>query len=94
LIASADGASTNALEKAGKFFGESFDAVLGLSLKSNMRSSSSGLIESNLIDLLIDARKEARTNKLWALSDNIRDKLKALGVVIEDTKDGTTWKKV
>jgi cysteinyl-tRNA synthetase len=93
LIASADGASINALEKADKFFGGSIDTILGLTLKTNVRSSSSGLLEPNLVEMLIDARKEARTNKLWALSDNIRDKLKALGIILEDTKDGTTWKK-
>lgn len=94
LIASASTASINALEKADKFFVESFESILGLALKTNVRFSSGGLLEPNLVELLIDARKEARTNKLWALSDNIRDKLKALGVIIEDTKDGTTWKKV
>ena len=94
LIASADGASINALEKADKFFGESFGVILGLTLKTDVRSSSSGLLEPNLIEMLIDARKEARMNKLWALSDSIRDKLKALGIILEDAKDGTTWKKV
>jgi cysteinyl-tRNA synthetase len=93
LIASADGASINALEKADNFFGESFDTILGLTLKTNVRSSSSGVLEPNLVEMLIGARKVARTNKLWALSDNIRDKLKALGIILEDTKDGTTWKK-
>jgi cysteinyl-tRNA synthetase len=93
LIASADGASIHALEKADKFFGESFDTILGLTPKTNVRSSSSDLLEPNLVEMLIDARKEARTNKLWALSDSIRDKLKALGIILEDTKDGTTWKK-
>ncbi len=92
LIASADGSSISALENVDKFFGESFGTILGLTLRTNVRSSTRGLLEPNLVEMLIDARKEARTNKLWALSDNIRDKLKALGIILEDTKDGTTWK--
>jgi len=44
-----------------------------------------------IIDLLIDIRKELRANKLWALSDVIRDRLAALGVILEDSKDGTSW---
>jgi len=44
------------------------------------------------INLLIEVRNEVRKQKLWALSDQIRDKLKELGVTIEDSKDGTTWR--
>jgi cysteinyl-tRNA synthetase len=43
------------------------------------------------IDLLVEIRKELRKEKLWALSDKVRDDLKVLGVVLEDTKDGTAW---
>jgi cysteinyl-tRNA synthetase len=41
---------------------------------------------------LITERTEARKQKQWARSDEIRDQLKAMGVTIEDSKDGTTWK--
>jgi len=44
------------------------------------------------INLLIEVRAEVRKQKLWALSDQIRDKLKELGVTIEDSKDGTKWR--
>jgi cysteinyl-tRNA synthetase len=44
------------------------------------------------IDLLIEIRKVMRQEKLWALSDKVRDDLKSLGVMLEDTKDGTTWR--
>jgi len=44
------------------------------------------------INLLIEVRNEVRKQKLLALSDQIRDKLKELGVTIEDSKDGTTWR--
>jgi cysteinyl-tRNA synthetase len=44
------------------------------------------------IDLLVEVRSEARKQKLWAFSDLIRDRLKELGVTIEDSKDGTSWR--
>jgi cysteinyl-tRNA synthetase len=44
------------------------------------------------INRLIEVRAEVRKQKLWTLSDQIRDKLKELNVTIEDSKDGTTWR--
>jgi cysteinyl-tRNA synthetase len=43
------------------------------------------------IDLLLELRTELRGQKLWGLSDQIRDRLAELGVTIEDSKEGTTW---
>ncbi|MBM3151211.1 MAG: cysteine--tRNA ligase [Chloroflexi bacterium] len=43
------------------------------------------------ISLLVEVRTEARKQKNWAMSDLIRNRLKDLGVTIEDGKDGTTW---
>ncbi len=48
--------------------------------------------EAGLIRLLVELRAEARRRKDFAASDAIRDRLKALGVSLEDGKDGTTWK--
>ena len=44
------------------------------------------------IDLLLELRTTLRKDKLWAYSDLIRDRLKELGVTLEDSKDGTTWR--
>jgi cysteinyl-tRNA synthetase len=44
------------------------------------------------IDLLVEIRGELRKQKLWALSDLVRDRLKELGVTIEDSKEGTGWR--
>lgn len=46
------------------------------------------------IEKLIEARQKARKEKNWALSDKIRDDLKAKGIVLEDTPQGVKWKKV
>jgi cysteinyl-tRNA synthetase len=51
-----------------------------------------GLVEK-LIELIITVRGEARKKKDWATSDRLRDGLKELGIIIEDTPQGTRWKK-
>ncbi len=45
-----------------------------------------------LVDLILTIRTDLRNHKLWALSDQIRDKLTELGIVIEDSSEGTTWR--
>jgi cysteinyl-tRNA synthetase len=44
------------------------------------------------IELLIDLRRELRFQKLWPLADKLRSDLAELGVLLEDSKDGTTWR--
>jgi len=43
------------------------------------------------IEYLIEKRTAARLAKNFAESDRIRDELVAMGVVLKDSKDGTTW---
>lgn len=43
---------------------------------------------------LIQEREEARSKKDWARADEIRDELKAQGIILEDSGSGTVWKKV
>ena len=43
------------------------------------------------IEVRIAARNEARKAKNFKESDRIRDELAAMGVVLKDSKDGTTW---
>jgi cysteinyl-tRNA synthetase len=86
--ARADGATTAELEPAQATFKE-LTGVLGLQLAEKSASSDQA---AALVDLLIDLRKELRTQKLWQLSDKIRDRLAELGVVLEDSKEGTTWR--
>jgi cysteinyl-tRNA synthetase len=45
------------------------------------------------IESLIARRNEARRNRDFALSDKLRQELLALGVLIEDTKEGTRWRR-
>lgn len=49
--------------------------------------------EVELIEALIKQRNDARASKDWALADDARDKLAAMKVVLEDSANGTTWRK-
>jgi cysteinyl-tRNA synthetase len=62
--------------------------VLGL-LDQAQESSSYKLPE--LVELLIELRNNARANKDFATSDQIRDQLAALGIVLKDGKEGTSF---
>lgn len=44
-----------------------------------------------LIELMLSYRTQARAEKNWAKSDQIRDDLKALGIEIKDGATGSTW---
>ena len=46
---------------------------------------------NGVVELLIKLRKEARENKDWTLSDQIRDELIELGIQLKDGKEGTTF---
>lgn len=62
--------------------------VLGL-MNENSQDNSEKI--NGVVELLIKLRKEARENKDWALSDQIRDELIELGIQLKDGKEGTTF---
>jgi cysteinyl-tRNA synthetase len=62
--------------------------VMGLT--NETKQDSSDKIDG-VVALLIKLRKEARDNKDWALSDQIRDELLALGIQLKDGREGTTF---
>jgi|SRR5271157_61810 len=86
-IARDDGAADDQLQPAQATLRE-LTSVFGLQLQEKKGSGDA----DKFIGLLVEVRSEVRKQKLWALSDQIRDKLKALGVAIEDNKDGTSWR--
>jgi cysteinyl-tRNA synthetase len=55
------------------------------------RPESKRQIDSGKVESLIAARNDARKSKNFKESDRIRDELAAMGVVIKDSKDGTSW---
>jgi len=83
-----DAGATDAELKPGRDTLAELTGVLGLRLVEKKSASGDA---GKFISLLIEVRAEARKQKNWALSDLIRDRLKELGVIIEDGKDGTSW---
>ncbi|RRJ89434.1 cysteine--tRNA ligase [Paenimyroides tangerinum] len=64
--------------------------VLGLVDETQESGKTTNKLEE-VVDLLIDMRNEARANKNFALSDEIRDKLLAIGIQLKDGKEGTSF---
>jgi len=62
--------------------------VLGL---TNKKEAGNNNKLGSVIEMLIEMRMEARANKNWALSDEIRDKLAILDIQLKDGKDGTSF---
>jgi cysteinyl-tRNA synthetase len=72
-------------------------AILGLAriLGLNVLPGAGNAASENsapFIDLLVELRQELREKREWELSDRIRDRLAGLGVVVEDSPTGSTWR--
>lgn len=65
--------------------------LLGVRNESQSNESNSELL-GQTIELLLELRKTAKTNKDWSTSDMIRNRLIEMGVEIKDTKEGVEWK--
>jgi cysteinyl-tRNA synthetase len=83
------GANQQQIQQAQAMLREMMD-VFGL--KPDRPQADQAAQAEPFIDLLIQIRQELRKQKLWVLSDQVRDRLVGLGVILEDTKDGTTWR--
>ena len=79
LHADDQGAVLNAIGK--------FDSVLGI-----FGEQSTAMLDAD-IEALIAKRQDARHNRDFARSDEIRDELAARSIILEDTKDGVRWKR-
>jgi len=66
--------------------------VLGLIPAVDVADSGDSKREAALIEMLIEMRAQARIDKDYARSDQIRDQLAAMGIILEDRADGTIWK--
>jgi cysteinyl-tRNA synthetase len=55
------------------------------------QEGTSGKVVSELMNLILDLRQQARTNKDWPTADKIRDGLKAAGVTVKDATEGSSW---
>jgi cysteinyl-tRNA synthetase len=70
-------------------------SLLGVFVKPLPKAESAGDdgFTAELMGLVLELRAEARSTKNWPMSDKIRDRLKALKVVVEDRPDGVTWRR-
>ena len=79
-------------EKKSKVLAElllKFDPVLGLNIDKEEKKDLPEEIKN-----IIEERKQARINKDWNKSDELRDKLISLGYTVKDTKDGMEVNKI
>ncbi len=81
------GVSSEIIAEAQNLLDE-FMRVMGL----RAERAAAGSEARPFIELLIELRKELREQKLWSLADEIRSRLAEIGVLLEDSKDGTTWR--
>lgn len=76
----------NALKKA---FNDFYFNVLGLEIES--KANADHEVTNELMELIIQFRQAAKSEKDYATADKIRDKLKELNIVIKDQKEGASW---
>jgi cysteinyl-tRNA synthetase len=92
--AAANNEHSKTLRLAGELKG--LGAVLGIlqaDAESFLQSGREGEIAVEQIEALIAERVQAKKDKNYARSDEIRDSLKAQGVVLEDSREGTSWRR-
>lgn len=61
--------------------------------KFEEKSEAPELVDA-LMKIILSLRQDARASKNWAVSDKIRDELKAIGIIVKDTPQGATWEQV
>jgi len=93
LIAENNNLNSEFYKKAKDFLTKTAVNVFGILTFDEVQMSGDSM-EKELIELLIQLRNNAKVNKNYALSDNIRDGLSKLGIILQDSKDKTTYKKV
>jgi cysteinyl-tRNA synthetase len=92
LLNSSAAVGQHTLEAIDKLYLELGGQVLGIVPGVEAAATVDAERLDGLIRLLIDMRQQARAEKQYARSDQIRDQLKALGVTLEDRADGTFYR--
>ncbi|MEK6256496.1 MAG: class I tRNA ligase family protein, partial [Chloroflexota bacterium] len=82
------GASAEQLEPAQTLLLK-LSSILGLQLDQQTEHSAEA---APFVELLLALREKMRADKQWEMSDLIRDQLAELGVILEDSSEGTTWR--
>lgn len=85
-----DQVSSDVLSSAKKFMTSTLTDVLGIVIFNERNEEDSK--EGELVNLLIELRTKAKLDKNYGLADDIRNKLSAIGIILEDSKEGTSYK--
>jgi cysteinyl-tRNA synthetase len=87
------GLDTEAVTKAANIYSQMSD-ILGVQTEgyAAIKDDNAEMV-NELMNIIIDIRQEARKKKDWATADQIRDKLAAVNIIIEDSPQGVRWKK-
>lgn len=91
IIASTENVDVSFYNDVKTFLTKTAENVLGI-VDFNKTTTGDDKLVGELVELLIKIRTEAKQNKNYQLSDTIRDRLKELGVVLQDGKEGTSYK--
>lgn len=91
LADKADTITPDALEKVKEVFNTFCFDIMGLKAEQSGGNEREEAYRK-AVDLLLEARAEAKAAKNWALSDKIRNELADFGFEVKDTKEGATWK--
>ena len=81
----------DAVDEVGGVLGLFVDDPAVVLARMEARKQSTSGVDSAEVEALIEERFNARKSKNWARADEIRDELSALGVVLKDSSQGTTW---
>ena len=93
LVASGkEAVSVKAINEAAALFALLEDVLGIVPAATESAGEDNGLVDG-LMELVLELRQQARQNKDWGTADRIRDALQALEVVIEDSPQGTRWKR-
>ncbi|MEM3194396.1 MAG: DALR domain-containing protein, partial [Candidatus Bathyarchaeia archaeon] len=68
------------------------EGILGIRVEVERKDAGQALLVNSLVELILEIRHEMRRRKDWKMADEIRERLQALGFIIEDTPQGTKWR--
>ncbi|UCD86139.1 MAG: cysteine--tRNA ligase [Deltaproteobacteria bacterium] len=86
-----DSAATEVLNRVLIVLGELME-LLGLPVVPTDTTDRASQHLTSIMEILTEVRNTARAKKNWEISDKIRSDLDSLGIVLEDHREGTTWK--
>lgn len=87
-----DGSSAGYLAAAAALFEELLAGVLGVPLKASDVSDAAEQALGRLVELLLEQRQHARVRRDFLAADELRARLEAIGVVVEDGPEGSRWR--